>query len=63
MTDGPENGTPVILLHGFTEFSYTDRFAGEDRRWREKTQLYTAIGVVVLLVLLAAFVPRNILGG
>ena len=22
MTDGPENGTPVILLHGFPEFSY-----------------------------------------
>ncbi len=22
LTDGPENGTPVILLHGFPEFSY-----------------------------------------
>ena len=40
MTDGPENGTPVILLHGFPEFSYG---------WRKQIPALTAAGFRVIV--------------
>jgi pimeloyl-ACP methyl ester carboxylesterase len=40
LTDGPENGTPVILLHGFPEFSYG---------WRKQIPAFTAAGFRVIV--------------
>ncbi len=39
MTDGPENGTPVILLHGFPEFHYG---------WRKQTPALAEAGFRVI---------------
>lgn len=39
-TDGPENGTPVVLLHGFPEFSYG---------WRKQIPALTAAGFRVIV--------------
>jgi pimeloyl-ACP methyl ester carboxylesterase len=40
MTDGPENGTPVILLHGFPEFHYG---------WRKQIPALSAAGYRVIV--------------
>jgi pimeloyl-ACP methyl ester carboxylesterase len=40
MTDGPENGTPVILLHGFPEFNYG---------WRRQLPALVAAGFRVII--------------
>jgi pimeloyl-ACP methyl ester carboxylesterase len=40
LTDGPENGTPVILLHGFPEFSYG---------WRKQIPALTEAGFRVIV--------------
>lgn len=40
MTDGPVNGTPVILLHGFPEFHYG---------WRHQVTALTAAGFRVIV--------------
>jgi pimeloyl-ACP methyl ester carboxylesterase len=39
-TDGPENGTPIVLLHGFPEFSYG---------WRRQIPALTAAGYRVIV--------------
>ena len=39
-TDGPENGTPVVLLHGFPEFSYG---------WHRQIPALTAAGYRVIV--------------
>ena len=40
MTDGPQTGTPVILLHGFPEFSYG---------WRKQIPALVAAGFRVIV--------------
>ena len=40
MTDGPETGTPVILVHGFPEFSYG---------WRKQVPALVAAGFRVIV--------------
>ena len=51
-------GLPKRMIGGYPKASQAETDAGQST-----TQLYIAVGVVVLLVLFAAFMLRNILGG
>jgi len=51
-------GLPKRMIGGYPKASQAETDAGQGT-----TQLYIAVGVVVLLVLFAAFMLRNILGG
>jgi hypothetical protein len=51
-------GLPKRMIGGYPKASQVEVSGGQSN-----TQMYIAIGVVVLLVLFAAFMLRNILGG
>ena len=51
-------GLPKRMIGGYPKASQVETDGGQS-----STQMYIAVGVVVLLVLFAAFMLRNILGG
>lgn len=56
-------GLPRRTIGGYPKPEQVEVEGGEGEGGANNTQMYIAIGVVVLLVLFAAFMLRNILGG